>query len=219
MAMSSVANSPRLLKGALVCVNPADPMPSVTVFQYNPDSLTRTLQAQGSAESGDRSEAYLLKGPPAETIRLEAEIDATDQLEHADANSVRMGIHRQLAALEVLLYPASNLVTVNTALLAAGTIEIVPPVGPLTLFIWGERRVLPVRLTEFSVNEEAYDVNLNPIRAKVSLSLRVLSYDDLPLTHPGYHLFLTHQRAKETMAAMALGGTGSTMGRANVALR
>ena len=90
----------------------------------------------------------------------------------------------------------------NTALLALGTIEIIPPVAPLTLFIWGPKRVLPVRLTEFSITEEAYDPTLNPIRAKVSLGLRVLSYSDLPLTHPGYSLFLAHQVVKEAMATI-----------------
>lgn len=207
MPMSTFPNSPRVLKGAIVSINPANPVPSVIVFQYNPDTLTRTLQPPGGSEGGDRSEAFLLKGPPSETIKLEAEIDATDQLERADSSAVQMGIHAQLAALEILLYPASNLVIANSVLLATGTIEIVPPGGPLTLFIWGERRILPVRLTEFTVNEEAYDVNMNPIRAKVALGLRVLSYDDLPLTHPGYHLFLAHQRMKEALAAMPVGRT------------
>jgi len=87
-------------------------------------------------------------------------------------------------------------------LLAAGTIEVIPPMAPLTLFIWGPKRVLPVRLTNFSITEDAYDVNLNPIRAKVSLGLSVLNYNDLPLTHPGYHLFLAHQVVKETMATI-----------------
>ena len=66
--------------------------------------------------------------------------------------------------------------------------------------MWGAKRILPVRLTEFSITEEAYDTNLNPIRAKVSLGLKVLSYNDLNITNPGYHLFLSHQIIKETLA-------------------
>ena len=58
----------------------------------------------------------------------------------------------------------------------------------------------PVRITSFSITEEAYDANLNPVRAKVSLGLRVLSYNDLSLTNPGYYMFLAHQVVKETMA-------------------
>jgi hypothetical protein len=101
----------------------------------------------------------------------------------------------------------------NTVLLALGTLEVVPPVGPFTLLVWGPKRVLPVRLTEFSVTEELHDPALNPIRAKVSLSLRVLSYNDLSITHPGYHVFLTHQIVKETMATIgSVGSLGAVLG-------
>jgi hypothetical protein len=200
--MTTFPNSPRLLKGAIVGIDIFNPLASVILFQYNPDTLTRRLQVQMSGEGGDRSEALRLKGAPEETISLDIEIDATDQLEKAESNAVSMGIYPQLSALEMLIYPKSSVVIANTVLLAAGTIEVIPPVAPLTLFIWGPKRVLPVRLTEFSITEEAHDVNLNPIRAKVSLGLRVLSYNDLSLTHPGYSIFMAHQVVKETMATI-----------------
>jgi len=201
--MSSFPGSPRLLKGAIVGMDLFNPLASVVLFQYNPETLTRTLQPQSMGnQSGDRTEVTRLKGAPVETIKLDAEIDATDQLETADDNAVNMGIYPQLSALEMLIYPKSLLVTANTVLLALGTIEVIPPVAPFTLFIWGIKRVLPVRLTDFSITEEAHDVNLNPIRAKVSLGLRVLSYNDLSIVHPGYYLFLAHQVIKETMATI-----------------
>lgn len=200
--MTTFPGSPRLMKGAIVGIDIFNPLASVIVFQYNPDTLTRTLQAQASGAGGDRTEALRLKGAPIETIKLDVEIDATDQLETANSLATSMGIYPQLSALEMLIYPKSALVIANTVLLAAGTIEIIPPVAPFTLFIWGPKRVLPVRLTEFSITEQAYDVNLNPIQAKVSLGLQVLSYNDLPLTHPGYYLFLAHQVIKETMATI-----------------
>src|SRR5262249_6202889 len=131
---------------------------------------------------------------------------ATDQLERGDRAAARLGIHPQLAMLELLIYPPSALVIANAALLAAGTIEIAPPMAPLTLLVWGRSRVLPVRVSELTITEEAHDPNLNPTRAKVSLGLRVLSYNDLSLTQPGYHLFLAQQLAKEGMGAMAAGG-------------
>jgi hypothetical protein len=191
-------------KGAVVSVDLLSPIHQVVLFQYNPDTLTRTLQVQAVEGQGSRSEAQRLKGAPIETISLDAEFDVTDQLEHPDQNpnSTSMGILPQLAALEMILYPKSALVVANTILSALGTIEIAPPEGPFTLFIWGARRILPVRLTEFKVTEEAHDTHLNPIRAKVTLGMRVLTYDDLDLTHPGYSLFLAYQVAKETMAAM-----------------
>ena len=200
--MTTFPRSPRLLKGDIVGIDIFNPLASVILFQYNPDTLTRRLQAQMSGEGGGKTEALRLKGAPEETISLDIEIDATDQLEKADRNAVSMGIYPQLSALEMLIYPKSSVVIANTVLLAAGTIEVMPSVAPLTLFIWGPKRVLPVRLTEFSITEEAHDVNLNPIRAKVSLGLRVLSYNDLPLTHPGYSIFLAHQVVKETMATI-----------------
>jgi hypothetical protein len=201
--MTNFPRSPRLTKGAIVGIDIMNPLASVVVFQYNPESLTRTLQPQSSGEgSGDRAEALRLKGAPVETIKLDVLIDATDQLEKADGITTTLGIHPQLAALEMLVYPKSALVIANTILLAAGTIEIIPPLAPFTLFVWGIKRVLPVRVTDLSITEEAHDPNLNPTRAKISLGLRVLSYNDLSLTHPGYSLFLAHQVAKEVFATI-----------------
>ena len=200
--MTTFPNSPRLMKGAIVGIDIFNPVSSVILFQYNPETLTRTLQAQTSGEGGNPSEALRLQGAPQESITLDIEIDATDQLEKGENNATSMGIYPQLSALEMLIYPKSSLVIANTVLLAAGSIEIVPPIAPMTLFIWGPKRVLPVRLTSFSITEDAYDTNLNPIRAKVSLGLSVLNYNDLPVTHPGYHLFLAHQVVKETMATI-----------------
>jgi len=200
--MSSFPGSPRLARGAIVGLDLFNPLASVIIFQYNPDTLTRTLQAQMSGEGGDKGEATRLKGPPIEMIKLDAEIDATDQLETADGIATSLGIYPQLSALEMLIYPKTALVVANAVLMGLGTLEVVPPMAPLTLFIWGSKRVLPVRLSDFSITEEAHDVHLNPIRARVSLGLRVLTYEDLTLANPGYHLFLAHQIMKETMATI-----------------
>jgi len=199
--VTGLRNSPRLRKGALVSLRLPDPRPAVIVFQYNPDTLTRTLEPQtaGGAD-GDRAEAMRIKGPPAETIAVDIELDATDERE---AGRGLEGIHPQLAALELLVYPSVGVAVANTALLALGTIEIIPAQAPFTLFVWGPKRVLPVRVASLSITEEAHDPDLNPIRARASLGLRVLSYHDLPVTHPGYHLFLAHQVVKEAMAASA----------------
>jgi hypothetical protein len=209
--------SPRLQKGAIVGLDPFSPLASVVIFQYNPDTLTRTVQAR-AAGGGDtsQSEALRLKGPPEETIKLDIEIDASDQLERADAIAGQFGVAPALASLEMLLYPKSPLVIANAVLSTIGMIEVVPPAAPLTLFVWGLKRVLPVRLSELSITEEAFDPTLNPIRAKVGLSLRVLSYDDLGLASVGGGLFLAHQIVKEVMAtiagASAIGGAVSGSG-------
>jgi hypothetical protein len=200
--MSSFPGSPRLLKGAIVGLDPINPLASVVVFQYNPDTMTRRLEARsmGGSDTSDRSEAFRLTGPPKETITLNIEVDAADQLEQVNPIAVVSGVSPTLAALEMLLYPKSFSVIANAALAQVGNIEIIPPEAPLTLFVWGPTRVLPVRLTGFSITEEAYDTLLNPIRAKVDLTLNVLSYADLKITNPGYTLFMAYQIAKETMA-------------------
>lgn len=185
----------------------------IIALQYNPDTLSRTLQIKGvSADGGDRSEALRLKGPPVETIKVDAEIDATDQLEIADGTATQVGLHPQLAVLELIVYPTSAQLQSNNSLAQAGTLEIVPMETPLTLFVWSKQRILPVRLTDLSVTEEAFDPALNPIRAKVSLGMRVLSVDDLGFTHKGGSLFMSYLRNKEQLATRSQGGAFSALG-------
>jgi hypothetical protein len=211
----SFSGSPKLLKGGIVLVDPASgTVTRIITLQYNSDSLQRSFQIQGAGNEGERSEALRLKGPPVETIKLEAEIDATDQLEFPESNrnAVTLGIHPQLAALETIAYPASSALIENNGLAQAGTIEIVPMETALTLFVWSAQRILPVRITELSVTEEAFDPSLNPIRAKVSLGMRVLSVDDLGFSHRGGSLFIAYLRAKEQLVTKAPAASISSLG-------
>lgn len=214
--MTSFPGSPRLLKGGIVLVAPDSGMVQrIIALQYNPDTMTRTLQVQGiGAESGDRLEALRLKGPPQETIKIEAEIDATDQLEFPEQNTLttQLGIYPQLAALETLIYPDSGLMQSNNALAQFGTLEVIPMEAPLTLFVWSKNRIIPVRLTEFSITEEAFDPTLNPIRAKISLGMRVLSVFDIGFDNKGGNLYLLYQKQKEALSQSGLNGTFGTLG-------
>ena len=216
MASSSFPGSPRLLKGGLVLVDArSGAIGGIVALQYNPDTLTRTFapKAVGS-EGADRSEATRLKGPPVETIKLDAEIDATDQLESGDPQAMEAGIHPQLAALEVIVHPTSGQLQDSRRLSASGTLEIAPMLAPLALFVWSRQRIVPVRVTELSITEEAFDPNLNPIRAKVSLGMRVLSVDDLGFDHKGGSLYMAYLQNKERLAGRtspgALGALGLT---------
>jgi hypothetical protein len=205
--MSTFPGTPRTLKGGLVLLDPDTfaLLPNgVIALQYNPDQLTRTLKIKGAEEGGDRSEALRLTGPPVETIKLEAEIDAADQLEFPDQNpaTVQYGIAPSLAALETLVYPASSTLQQNFTLTQQGSLEIIPALAPMTLFVWSAARIVPVRVTEFSITEEAFDPNLNPLRAKVSLGLRVLSIDDLFFNDKGGSLYMAYQRQKESLAQL-----------------
>lgn len=214
--MSSFPNSPRLIKGGIVLLDPnTSAVLRIIALQYNPDTLSRTLQVQAAGgEGGDRLEALRLKGPPNESIKLDAEIDATDQLEFPDNNrtTAQLGIFPQLAALETIIYPTSGQLESNNSLAQSGTLEISPSETPLTLFVWSKTRILPVRLTEFSITEEAFDAALNPIRAKISLGMRVLSVNDLGFAHKGGNLFMAYLKNKEQLVNLSQSASLSSLG-------
>lgn len=202
--MSIFPGSP-LVKGAMVSIDLFDPIPRIILFQYNPDTLTRSIEPQYGEGRPFRSEAFRLKRSPIETISLDIELDATDKLDHPEQNplAVNFGVLHELSALEIILYPTSNSVSYDAALKALGKKDIIPVVSQFTLFVWGAKRIVPVQLTRYRVTEEAHDASLNPIRATVSLEMRVLTYDDLDSTHPGYTIYLIHQKIKEAMAIAA----------------
>ncbi|MFF9809217.1 hypothetical protein ACF1G5_29550 [Streptomyces coeruleorubidus] len=219
--MTRYADIPKPIRSGIVLLDPERGTPQrIIVLQFNPDTLERSLSPQsaggsgdsggGGSGNGDRNEALRLKGPAQETWKFTAEIDATDQFEIAAPD----GIHPQLAVLEMLVQPTSAQLREASRLSKKGTIEISPIEMPLTLFTWGSKRVMPVRLTELSINESAFDVNLNPIRASLSLGLKVLTVSDLPLGHPGAELYYAHLAQKERLA-----GAARTAGLGSLGLR
>ena len=211
--MNGFPGSPRLLKGGIVVIN-ADTsiVQKVIALQYNPDTLTRTLQVQAMGDGSDRSEALRLKGPPVETYKLDAEIDATDLMERGDSSVGDVGIQPHLSALEVLVYPPSAAMLANDRELGTGTLEVAALESPLTVFVWSKTRVVPVRLTDFSITEEAFDANLNPIRAKVSLGMRVLSVTDVGFQHKAGQIYLAYQQEKERLSRTYAGTTLGALG-------
>ncbi|MCE4947403.1 MULTISPECIES: hypothetical protein [Streptomyces] len=218
--MTRYADIPKPIRSGIVVVDPELGIPQrIIVLQFNPDTLERQVAPQaaggeadsgggGGGSGGDRNEALRLKGPAQETWKFTAEIDATDQLDVAAPE----GIHPELAVLEMLVQPTTAQLLAASKLTKKGTIEISPIETPLTLFTWGSKRVMPVRLTELSVNESAFDVNLNPIRASLSIGLKVLTVSDLPAGHPGAALYLAHLAQKEQLARRARGGTFAQLG-------
>jgi Contractile injection system tube protein len=209
--MTRYADIPNPVRSGIVIIDPRRGTPrQVIVLQFNPDSLERSIapQAAGADGAGDRTEALRLKGPAVETWKFTAELDATDQLD-VPATS---GIHPQLATLEMLVNPSGARIRENEGLARRGTIEVTPVESPLTLFTWGSKRVLPVRLTELSITEEAFDVELNPIRAALGIGLRVLTTSDLPTGHRGYEMYLAHLAQKERLASTAAAGRLDALG-------
>lgn len=206
---SDFPGSPQLLKGALAVYQSQTPgsQPSLIVFQYNPEQLRRTLALrtpprESSNVGAAREDILRVIGPPVETINLTVVLDATDQLEDPQQNQVvaENGLTPALATLELLLYPATALVQQNQTLAGRGEVQISPADLPLTLLVWGKSRIVPVKLTSFSVTEEAFDPDLNPIQAKVELGMQVLTYMELQQSSLGYDAYLSYQRKKEQLA-------------------
>jgi hypothetical protein len=211
-----LSNSARPIKGGIVLVDPdSGTVLRLIAMQYNPDTISRSFQVQGvGGEAGDRLDVLRLKGPPIETIKVEAELDATDGLEHPDqfTTTAALGLQPRIAALETLIYPDSGTIRTNLTLVQVGTLEITPAQTPLVLFVWSRNRIIPVRITEMTVTEEAFDPDLNPIRAKVALTMRTLSVNDFPTGHRGTSLYLAYQENKERFSAIVEGATLQQLG-------
>lgn len=196
--------SPKLLKGAIVSLDPNVGVPlGVITFQYNPEQVTRTLAPQSVGDEPDRTEILRLKGPPVETIKCTVEIDATDRLAASDPVALQFGIQPQLSALELLVYPSSAVLIANEVLSTVGTVEILPMESALTLFVWSKTRVTPVRITDIDITEEAFDPQLNPILAKVSLGMRVLNINDVGFMSPAGALYMVYQIEKEALSLLS----------------
>ncbi|WP_431970462.1 hypothetical protein [Nocardia sp. bgisy134] len=213
--MTDLDYTAKLVKGGLVVIGPnSGALLQIIALQYNPETLTRSFQMQTSGESSDRSQPLRISAAPIETIKLDAVLDATEQLEPPGRQPtvVEHGLHSQLAVLETLAYPRSDDLLANDRLAGSGTLEVLPIEAPLTLFVWSRSRVIPVRLTDLAVTEEAFDPALNPLRAKVSLGLRVLSVDDFGFTHRGGAIFMSHLQQKESLAARSSAATLSVIG-------
>jgi hypothetical protein len=210
---SEFPRRPKLLKGAIVAYQSQliPGVPRLVVFQYNPDSLTRTLRhrtASGGASDAtspaDAREVLQVTGPPEESISMKVVLDAADQLESPGENPdvVATGLHPALATLELLLYPPSTLIISNFLRAKLGSRSITSTDVPLALLVWGPARVVPIKVTSFSVTEQAFDQLLNPIRAEVSIDLRVLTYRELEPGTLGHGASLVNHVAKEALSAV-----------------
>ncbi|MET8893206.1 hypothetical protein [Streptomyces albogriseolus] len=206
-------STPAPPRGGFVFLDPAQGrVLRVAPFQYNPDTLTRTLQPRGVGdESGERLEALRLKGPPQETFKIDAEFDAADQLHlvTGTAPTAGAGLFGALSALETAICPSSAQLTHENGMASQGMLQIAPAEAPLTVLVLGRRRVLPVRITDLTVTEEAYDGELNPIRAKVGVSVRVLTVGDVGFSHKAGALYIRYQQSKERFAALIGHGPGA----------
>ncbi len=207
---SEFPGSPRLLKGALVVYATKLPVPSsIVVFQYNPETLSRSLfdDSYGGDPRLPGGDPTAVLGPPLETFDLTVELDAVDQLETGDALARKLGIHPALAALELMLYPPAEVLIQIKGLARVGISMISPAELPIVLLVWGPARVVPVRVTSVSVSELAYDERLNPIQATVALGMTALTEAQLQRAGPPWSaLGLVAQKTKERAARLGSEG-------------
>jgi hypothetical protein len=173
----------------------------VLPFRYDPDRLAHQIAPGPSrGEAGYRLEAPSPTGPSAETITLEAEFEPVDRLDWPNDVPLpaRYGLHPVLAALETTMQPTSDHLLLQRDKARGGVLEIAPAESPLVVLVLGQSRVQPVQIVDYRVEEGEYDASLNPGRAKVSLTLRVLTNDDLGFDHGGGLVYRNHQRIRRT---------------------
>jgi hypothetical protein len=215
MMPSDFPGRPWLLKGALVVFGAPVALPTnIIIFQYNPETMTRTLKQPGADDSGGAGGVCLNAGDtanvlqsPVESYSLTVELDATDQIEQVDTVTLGLGLHPALAALELLLYPGSTVALLNSAMAKFGSWRIVTPKMPFVLFVWGAPRIVPVFITSISITETAFDQLLNPIQATVDLQMRSLTDSELKLAPaPFSTLSIINQVAKEVISRAQIGG-------------
>ncbi|HYC93812.1 MAG TPA: hypothetical protein VEO54_31705 [Thermoanaerobaculia bacterium] len=209
---SDFPGRPRFLKGALVIYESQDagaPPPKVLTYQYNPETVKRTLERRaveakgGGGGTPNKEDLLRAQGPPNETIVMTVTLDASELLEEPEQNqtAVDSGIYPFLSMLEMLLYPSSAKVEQVKDLASQGEVQISPADLPFVLLVWGESRVVPVLITGFTINESGFDVKLNPVTATVELSMKVLTYLELKAGGVGRDAFLAYQQHKERHAA------------------
>lgn len=211
-----MAIEPRLMKGALVVFETRLPVPTnVIVFQYNPHTLQRSMSAAGG-DPGDASAGGALCGgdadtapePATQSFNLEIELDATDQLAQDDRAARAVGLHGRIAQLELLLYPPSAVVILNEFVSTVGSANVTPPEVPKVMLFWGPGRVLPVRVTSIEIEEQEFDLRLNPIRATALVGLRTVTESELRAWGPPFDAVgVAGHVAKEVLARAAAART------------
>jgi len=178
-----------LMRGALIEYGSdfMGPIPNVVIFQFNPETLTRTVQIPSRPTSGTARETTQAGEPATEKITLKASFSAADEFGENKVLARLFGVGTRLAALEKMVYPSNDLLgaigsAIGDALgLGGGDGDPRQPMPrekyPRILFIWGIYRVLPVVLESMSITEQQYDFLLNPVQAEVSITMAVNAND------------------------------------------
>jgi hypothetical protein len=208
------------IKGAMIeyASDFLGPLPNVVIFQFNPESLTRTIQIPPRPTGGSARETTQAGEPSVEKISFKAQFSAADGMGTGNLLARTMGVGPRLAALEKMVHPAGPL----SSLIGAAIDVIGNAVGagggdarqkiprekyPRILFIWGPFRILPVVIESMAITELQYDYLLNPILADVQLSLAVNQIDNCSDDVVGKGALEYSNLAKEAQAILNLANT------------
>jgi hypothetical protein len=181
-----------LLRGALIEYGTSliGPIPNVVIFQYNPETLTRTMQVPQRPSGPNARESTQAGEKPVEKISFKAQFSAADELADNKILARTFGVGPRLSALEKMVNPSSILSgligealdKIGDALgLGGGAQDPSQPIPrekfPRILFIWGLTRVLPVTIDSMRISELQYDFLLNPVQADVDIEVGVINPD------------------------------------------
>jgi hypothetical protein len=198
------------------------PIPNVVLFQFNPETLTRTLQIPPRPVTATSRETNQAGELSIETINLKAEFNASDELGNGNVLARTMGVGPRLAALEQMVHPTSLLSGAIGAALEAvggalglgggggGATQTTPRENyPRILFIWGPFRVLPVVIKSMSITEQRFDFLLNPVQAEVTVQLAVNAADTFTDDKIAKGALKYSTMAKEAQAILNLANTAT----------
>lgn len=192
----------KLARGMLATVVGNQQVDSIT-FQYNPESIRRSVKPQmSSGGEDDHSNETRFDDAPSQSISFTAYFDAADALAAGDSTAEESGIAPQLAMLERLIYPSRSQIEDRDKDRDSGVMEVAPLVAPSYILVWGPKRTLPVRITSIEITEEAFDINLNPIRASAAISIEVQTYAKRTPSDGDYHRFGTYHQSLENLSAL-----------------
>jgi hypothetical protein len=179
------------LRGAFIAYEPQGypDRRRVIPFRFNPESITRTVTLEvgqnrpgtpavaagaGPAQSAESSSSDPAGGSVKETFSVQIRFDFADREESVSGLGAEFGIAPEIAAIEDLLYPAES----EADAPSDGTQPIrAAAARPTVLFVWGRKRVLPVRIASLKIEESVYNSSLNPVRAEIEAALEVLGGD------------------------------------------
>jgi len=215
------------LKGALIEYGSGlvGPIPNIVIFQFNPETVTRTIQIPNrrltTGSGGASLEAHQGGEPPVETVSVVAKFSAADKLNDNNILARAVGIGPQLAALEKMVFPGGKISGLIGAALDAigdavfgGSSKKKGPEKPIPrqkypriLFIWGLTRVLPVTIESMTITEEQYDSLLNPIQAEVNIGLAITPVSNCSDDEIGKGAYQYSSMAKEVLAMSNLVNT------------